>query len=441
MLEVTHRELEKHNKPDDLWLAIRGNVYDVTKWVDNHPGGKDVLFLNAGRDATQLFEAYHPVHVWPTLKKYQIGRLVSSELPTFPPVSKFYLTLKKRVEGYFKEHNLKPNHAPSLWIISTLLVGLVLGSHFAAVYLAETAWWVSVFLAIIMGVGMALLSLIPVHEASHVSIAKQPIFSRLFGAIHDVVNGCSFYNWLHQHFLGHHPYTNVSDVDPDVHTNNPDFRRIKPSQPLFSYYRLQQFYAPIAYGLLGIKFRITDIQMMLSSTRMNGNIRVNDPVFWHAFIFWFGKAFFIFYKLILPVLIFDVSFMSTLYIALIADFVVSWYLAFVFQVNHIVAPAVWPTVDKESGVVDMDWAELQVKSTVDYAHGNKLVTFLSGALNYQVVHHLFPYVSQIYYPRIAGIVLDTCREFGIPYVVMPTFGEAFKAHLKYLQLMGKQTRA
>jgi len=38
------------------WLAIRGQVYDVTSWVNAHLGGKDTILLNSGRDATQLFE-------------------------------------------------------------------------------------------------------------------------------------------------------------------------------------------------------------------------------------------------------------------------------------------------------------------------------------------------------------------------------------------------
>lgn len=37
----------------------------------------------------------------------------------------------------------------------------------------------------------------------------------------------------------------------------------------------------------------------------------------------------------------------------------------------------------------------QVKSCVDYGHGNWMLAFLSGALNYQVTHHLFPGVSQV----------------------------------------------
>ena len=43
---------------------------------------------------------------------------------------------------------------------------------------------------------------------------------------------------------------------------------------------------------------------------------------------------------------------------------------------------------------------------MDYAHDSKLVTFLSGALNYQVTHHLFPGVSQV----------STCEGLRLEYV-------------------------
>ena len=55
--------------------------------------------------------------------------------------------------------------------------------------------------------------------------------------------GASFYNWCHQHFLGHHPFTNVTEpsrtMDPDVVTNDPDVRRIKESQTFLNHYKYQ----------------------------------------------------------------------------------------------------------------------------------------------------------------------------------------------------------
>lgn len=49
-------ELARHNKIDDIWVAIRGKVYNVTAYVPFHPGGPDELMRAAGIDATRLFD-------------------------------------------------------------------------------------------------------------------------------------------------------------------------------------------------------------------------------------------------------------------------------------------------------------------------------------------------------------------------------------------------
>jgi cytochrome b involved in lipid metabolism len=35
---VTWEELEKHASEESCWISIRGGVYDVTDWVNDHPG-------------------------------------------------------------------------------------------------------------------------------------------------------------------------------------------------------------------------------------------------------------------------------------------------------------------------------------------------------------------------------------------------------------------
>lgn len=69
-----------------------------------------------------------------------------------------------------------------------------------------------------------------------------------------------------------------------------------------------------------------------------------------------------------------------------------------------------------------------------------LLTYLPGALNHQTAHHLFPSVSQIYYPAITPIVRETCKEFGVRYNYKDTFTQALGAHIGHLKRLGQQQK-
>lgn len=84
--------------------------------------------------------------------------------------------------------------------------------------------------------------------------------------------------------------------------------------------------------------------------------------------------------------------------------------------------------------------ELQVLTTTDYATDGWLWTILTGALNHQIAHHLFPGVIQSHYRYITPIVRQVCKEFGIQYNYDESLFDAIKNHFIFLFSMGKKTQ-
>ncbi|KAL7941837.1 hypothetical protein V8C42DRAFT_355260 [Trichoderma barbatum] len=74
MQEFSVEEIAIHKTRDDLWVMINGKVYDVSKYVRDHPGGADVLIDVAGTDATIAYEEVgHSEDADGILKSYLIG--------------------------------------------------------------------------------------------------------------------------------------------------------------------------------------------------------------------------------------------------------------------------------------------------------------------------------------------------------------------------------
>jgi cytochrome b involved in lipid metabolism len=55
----TMEEISKHNSKESCWTVIRGEVYDLTNWIDKHPGGADKILKICGKDGTDLFVKQH----------------------------------------------------------------------------------------------------------------------------------------------------------------------------------------------------------------------------------------------------------------------------------------------------------------------------------------------------------------------------------------------
>jgi len=63
----TAAEVSQHKSADSMYIIVDSAVYDVTNFVDEHPGGAKILKRVAGKDASKQFWKYHNEGV---LKKY-----------------------------------------------------------------------------------------------------------------------------------------------------------------------------------------------------------------------------------------------------------------------------------------------------------------------------------------------------------------------------------
>ena len=70
-MSVSASDVSKHASDSDCWVIVGDEVYDVTKFLPDHPGGKKAIMLFAGKDATEEFDMLHDRKV---IKKYGIDQ-------------------------------------------------------------------------------------------------------------------------------------------------------------------------------------------------------------------------------------------------------------------------------------------------------------------------------------------------------------------------------
>jgi fatty acid desaturase len=419
----TLEEVEIHSKPGDYWTVIGENVYDITQWVEGgkHPGG-DLILQGVGRDASVLFETSHPLYVKEKiLKKYYVGKVKRPESAfKYQWDSAFYRTLKERVETYFKDNKLSYQDAPLLWIqgLHTIFFfflfwyfAFVQGNLLACI---PCGWFYSQF-------GISIM-----HDGNHGAYSKSRLVCRIAGLVMDFM-GASSLVWKHEHNIGHHQFTN-SAQDPDSTTAFP-ILRYNPSQPWKPHHAYQHYYVWLLYPFICVKWYLSDITFVLQGTYRGIPMytpsraelvllcvtKITAPLFFMG-VPWYYHGF-----------------LNMLLLLNLCLMTASYCFALQFVVTHLADDVIFP----EEYQLEPDWAKCQVMSSSNYSSGSALVTWLSGGLNYQIEHHLFPTISHVHLPRIAPIVKKTCEEFGVPYFVHDCFWTALTHHYAHLKRMAQ----
>ena len=82
--QLSRNEVAEHNNAESCWVVIDNKVYDLTKFLDEHPGGCEIILEQAGKDGTENFEDVgHSTDARDMKKDYLVGEIVDSEKETY----------------------------------------------------------------------------------------------------------------------------------------------------------------------------------------------------------------------------------------------------------------------------------------------------------------------------------------------------------------------
>lgn len=487
----TNHELHKHNTPTDAWAVVHGKVLDITEFAKRHPGG-DIILLAAGRDASILFETYHPRGISRgVVNKLQIGVMEGEELKDsfYSWKSGFYNVLRDRVVVRLDEIGRPIRGCQDIAVKAVMiLIGFWLSlvkMYFAESFLMACLWSCS------MGGFAALVGTCIQHDGNHGAFSEHDYINQMAGWTLDMI-GASAFTWRLQHMLGHHPYTNVLDIDeeinklngidspledkdqesdPDVFSSFP-LMRMHPFHKVEWYHKYQHLYAPALYALMTLaKVLQQDVEVILSKRlyHIDASCIYDSP--FNVFRFWTMKFLSIGYMIALPCYFQGLT--RGLALFFIGHLFCGETLATFFIVNHVIEGVAFATKSDKGitcetrpvtsdGINPMretqdlmfssnksnvpriplnDWAAVQCQTSVNWSSGSWFWNHVSGGLSHQIEHHLFPSICHTNYVHIQDIVEQTCLEYGVPYQNEHSLYTAYWKMLKHLKDMGSEKMA
>lgn len=345
----------------------------------------------------------------------------------------FYLTLRQRVDSYFKTNRISRNSNTAMVLKTVTLLFAYVGS-FIAVILLQPSFFPATLLYAIMGFSVAGIGMSVMHDANHGSYSKDARVNRLLGLTLNLLGG-SVINWKHQHNVLHHTFTNIDGHDEDI--EDKVMMRFSPHSKVNWYHRGQYIYAFVFYCLLTLYWVVGKDFVQYARYRKSEPTEENKK--WNFVILMriiTLKIVYLFTFLGLPVAL-GMPAMTVITGFFIMHAIAGLVLTVVFQLAHTVEGTTHPLPD-ENLTIENNWAIHQLHTTVNFATGNRFLSWYLGGLNYQVEHHLFPSICHVHYPALSAIVQSTAKEFGMPYKENTTLLDAVRSHVKLLRKLGTE---
>lgn len=344
----------------------------------------------------------------------------------------FYQSVKASVEEYFTQNKIKKTGDWRLFSKTIILVGSAI-TMYLLLMLVNMSALPALLICALLGFVFASIGFSVMHDANHGSYSTKTKLNDFLGLSANALGASSFF-WKQKHNIIHHTYTNVDGIDDDI-AKSPIIRQCE-SQKWVPAHKVQHLYLLPVYSLSSI-FWIFVMDFTKYFTR---KIYTTDA--WklsakNHIIFWSTKAMYLTFYIVLPIMVW--GFLPWVVGFLVLNATMGLTLSLVFQLAHVVENTEFEHVPLDATKhIETAWAEHQMKTTANFAMGNKVISWFVGGLNYQIEHHLFPRVSHVHYPAISKIVMEKSAEFNLPYNKYDTMSEALASHFRVMKDLGKR---
>lgn len=346
--------------------------------------------------------------------------------------NQFYQNLKISVDQYFEIKGIGKTGDWRLFIKTLTLVGAAVLMYCSLMFLKIDAR-LALLICGLLGFTMASIGFSVMHDANHGSYSARPRLNDMLGLSANALGASSFF-WKQKHNIIHHTYTNVDGIDDDI-AKSPIIRQCE-TQKWVPAHKVQHLYLLPVYALSSI-FWIFIMDFTKYFTRKIYTTDAWKMTLKNHVIFWCTKLVYLIFYIILPIMVWGFGPWLLGFFALHA--VMGLTLSLVFQLAHVVENTEFENIAlDETKHIETAWAEHQLKTTSNFAMGNKIVSWFVGGLNYQIEHHLFPKVSHVHYPAISKIVMQKCLEYNLPYNRYDTMTAALLSHFKVMKTLGKK---
>ena len=426
-------------------VKIHNKYYDITNFA--HPGGPIAIMAANRRDATALFESHHPFSdramMNDLLKKYEMheecekcenyllpGEKENGAIFDWEETLKsdFAVEVRDKVKKHFagkaKERGTSFSEAtkatPQKWCEWGCFMGAAAWSFYTMLYSQSIFWsWLNMLLC----PALYWMSGSMFHDGSHFAVSCDWRINLGMQYMYRVLSNP--YDWLHEHVIGHHPYTNIHNKDPDLHNSGGEIRLTK-NEIWNKKHEGQENKFVVISNLLLLGLNIKNSLILIATRKYNGCTYKIPVELKYQLLHFFDIFLYMYLFFILPFQIWTPFYA-------IKHVIIPYYIfSSIFSINAALNHFHKDSINGRN----KNWYIHQVTTANNFgSHWPHYYT--SIGLNYQIEHHLFPTVNHCHLRDIQPIVKSLCEKHSIPYHHTGGYKEAIMGVYDHLREMGK----